>query len=61
MADSGSQTAPRGYSSRDHADIAQIRIGGSFKAAGVDALARLLHQAYGFKVMQDGNEIKISE
>lgn len=41
--------------------IAQIRIGGSFKATSADAFARLLHRAYGFKVTQDGDVLKISE
>ena len=43
------------------ANVAQMRIGGSFEPSNVDAFARLLRQAYGLKIEENGNEIKISE
>jgi transmembrane sensor len=39
---------------------AAIRITGSFEAENVDAFARLLRQAFGLNVTEDGDEIKIS-
>lgn len=37
-----------------------IRIGGTFQASNVDAFVRLLHDAYGLRVDNDGDTIKIS-
>lgn len=42
------------------ADAAAIRIGGTFRASNVATFARLLHDAYGLKVEEDGERIKIS-
>lgn len=42
------------------ADAARIRIGGSFKWNNVDAFARLMREAYGLHVTDDGETIKIS-
>lgn len=42
------------------ADAAGIRIGGSFKWSNVDAFARLMREAYGLHVTDDGETIKIS-
>ena len=42
-------------------DVAQTRIGGSFEAENVDAFARLLQRAYGFRVDDDGETVKISQ
>jgi transmembrane sensor len=42
------------------AQVAQMRIGGSFDAENVDAFARLLQEAYGLKVERDGETVKIS-
>lgn len=39
---------------------AQIRIGGRFKANNVEAFVRLLRDAYGLKVEDEGENIKIS-
>ncbi len=39
---------------------AAMRIGGSFEAENVDAFARLLQQAYGLKIEDDGDTLKIS-
>jgi transmembrane sensor len=38
-----------------------IPIGGSFRASNVDAFARLLQDAYGLRVEQAGNEMRISD
>lgn len=40
--------------------IANIRIGGRFQAHNVDAFARLLREAYGFRVDIGGDEITVS-
>ena len=40
---------------------APILIGGSFKASNAEAFARLLHDAYGLRVEENGTEIKISD
>jgi transmembrane sensor len=40
---------------------AAIPIGGTFQASNVDAFARLLHDAYGLKIEQDGERVRISE
>lgn len=40
---------------------ADIRIGGSFEAANVDAFARLLQQGFGLQVVQSDGEILVSE
>jgi transmembrane sensor len=40
---------------------AQMRIGGSFEAENVEAFARLLQQAYGLKVDDTGETVKISQ
>jgi transmembrane sensor len=37
-----------------------MRIGGSFEAENVEAFARLLQEAYGLKVEEDGDSVKIS-
>lgn len=42
------------------AAAAEIRIGGSFKWNNVDAFARLMREAYGLRVQDDGVTIKIS-
>jgi len=39
---------------------AAIRITGSFEAENIDAFARLLRQAFGLNVQEDGDEIRIS-
>jgi transmembrane sensor len=39
---------------------ANVRIGGSFEAQNIDAFARLLQQAFGLSVKDDGEEIVIS-
>lgn len=39
---------------------AAMRIGGSFEAENVEAFARLLQEAYGLKVEDDGDTVKIS-
>lgn len=39
---------------------ASIRITGSFEAENIDAFARLLRQAFGLNVQEDGDEIRIS-
>lgn len=39
---------------------AAIPIGGTFQASNVDAFARLLHDAYGLKTVQNGDRIIIS-
>lgn len=41
-------------------DVSSIRIGGSFQASNVDAFARLLRDAYGLKVREDDDGVKIS-
>jgi transmembrane sensor len=40
---------------------AHIHIGGSFEAANVDAFARLLQQGFDLRVVESGDEIRISE
>jgi transmembrane sensor len=40
---------------------ADIRIGGRFEAANVDAFARLLQQGFGLQVVESDGEIRISE
>ncbi|MDB5436199.1 MAG: hypothetical protein JWR47_2456 [Phenylobacterium sp.] len=42
-------------------EVAQTRIGGSFEAENVDAFARLLQRAYGLKVDDNGETLKISQ
>ncbi|HEV7383880.1 MAG TPA: FecR domain-containing protein [Phenylobacterium sp.] len=42
-------------------EVAQMRIGGSFEAENVDAFARLLQRAYGLKVDDNGETVKISQ
>lgn len=41
-------------------ETGEIRIGGSFQAANMDAFVRLLHDAYGLRVEQNEKNIKIS-
>ncbi|QTC87450.1 FecR family protein [Brevundimonas pondensis] len=43
------------------ARTAEIRIGGSFEAANVEAFVRLLRSAYGLEIVRDGEIVKISE
>lgn len=40
---------------------AQIRVGGSFDATGVDAFARLLHNGFNLRVETHGDEIRVSQ
>ena len=42
------------------ADTGEIRIGGTFQAANVDAFVRLLHEAYGLRVTASSNQVKLS-
>lgn len=42
------------------AQVAQMRIGGSFEAENVDAFVRLLQQAYGLKVIDGSDVVNIS-
>ncbi len=42
------------------ARLAQMRIGGNFEATNVDAFLRLLQQAYGLKIEDDGVTARIS-
>ena len=42
------------------ADLARMRIGGNFEATNVDAFLRLLQQAYGLKIDDDGAVARIS-
>jgi transmembrane sensor len=42
-------------------ETAQIRIGGSFDATGVDAFARLLHSGFNLRVERRGDEIRVSQ
>ena len=42
------------------ADVASISIGGSFRASNADAFVRLLRDAYGVKVEENADYIKIS-
>lgn len=44
----------------DDPTAAAMRIGGSFEAENVEAFARLLQEAYGLKVEDDGDKLKIS-
>ena len=44
----------------DDARLAQMRIGGNFEATNVDAFLRLLQQAYGLKIEDDGATARIS-
>ena len=44
----------------DDPDIAALRIGGSFEAENIDAFARLLQDAFGLDVEDQGGEIVIS-
>ncbi|WP_165186073.1 FecR family protein [Caulobacter soli] len=44
----------------DDAELARMRIGGNFEATDVDAFLRLLQQAYGLKIDDDGAVAKIS-
>jgi transmembrane sensor len=39
---------------------ANIPIGGTFQASNVDGFTRLLHDVYGLKTQQDGDQVKIS-
>lgn len=41
-------------------ETANIRIGGSFDAQNVDAFTRLLHQGFGLKIEDDGDNVKVS-
>lgn len=41
-------------------DTAAIRIGGTFRASNVEGFTRLLHQAYGLRVDEKANEVRIS-
>ena len=41
--------------------VAQTRIGGSFQAANVEAFARLLHEGFGFTVVEADSEVRISQ
>lgn len=41
--------------------VADLRIGGSFEAANVDAFARLLQHGFGLEVVESDGEIRISE
>lgn len=41
------------------AQIARLRIGGSFEATNIDAFARLLHDAFGLRVMNDRDGITV--
>lgn len=43
------------------AETGDIRIGGSFQAANVDAFVRLLHDAYGLRVESGPDSVKISD
>ena len=38
----------------------EIRIGGTFQASNIDAFVRLLHDAYGLRVTQTSNQVKLS-
>ena len=38
---------------------ANVRIGGAFEAGNVDAFARLLRQAYGLQVRDDGTQVTV--
>lgn len=40
---------------------ANIRIGGTFEAANVDAFGRLLRQAYGLRVKDDGRQMTVGD
>ncbi|MBO9710290.1 MAG: FecR domain-containing protein [Caulobacter sp.] len=44
----------------DDPEVAAMRIGGNFEAVDVDAFLRLLQQAYGLKIRDDGNTARIS-
>lgn len=44
----------------EDAEAAAVRITGSFEAENVDAFARLLREAFGLNVEEDGDEIRIS-
>lgn len=44
----------------DDARLAQMRIGGNFEASNVDAFLRLLQEAYGLKIDDDGATARIS-
>jgi transmembrane sensor len=44
----------------DDAELARMRIGGNFEATNVDAFLRLLQQAYGLKIDDDGTIARIS-
>jgi transmembrane sensor len=44
----------------EDAQAGAIRITGSFEAENIDAFARLLRQAFGLNVQEDGDEIRIS-
>lgn len=41
-------------------ETAAIRIGGMFQASNVDAFVRLLREAYGLRVVEDADTVKIS-
>ncbi|MDH7974479.1 FecR domain-containing protein [Sphingomonas sp. AR_OL41] len=43
------------------AETGNIRIGGTFQAANVDAFVRLLHDAYGLRVESGPDSVKISD
>lgn len=42
-------------------EVGEIRIGGSFQASNADAFLRLLHDAYGLKIHEEKNVLKISD
>jgi len=44
----------------DDPQIAILKIGGSFQASNIGAFLRLLHDAYGLKVSEMGDQVKIS-
>jgi transmembrane sensor len=44
----------------DDPAVAGMRIGGTFQAANVDAFVRLLHDAYGLKIVENADEVRIS-
>jgi transmembrane sensor len=43
------------------AATAEIRIGGSFEAANLDAFVRLLRNSFGLQIMESGWEIRVSD
>lgn len=45
----------------DDPDVARIEIGGTFRASNAEAFARLLRDAYGLHIAEEGNRIRISD